>query len=315
MKLAFQYQRLTRGPGRDRFLRLAQGYHGDTLGAVGVGGIEVFHRIFGPIVVPGVGVTPPYRGRGVDEPAALARALAELDQVLDRDGDSLAAVVVEPLIQGAAGMLTHVPGYLRELVARCRARGLLVIVDEVATGFGRTGPLFACEVEDVEPDLMCVAKGLTAGYLPLAATLTRSHVYEAFLGDRAEGRHFFHGHTFTANPLACAVAIESLRMFSDDATRHYAGLGDRLQDAIERHIHPLAAVKEVRRVGAMVGIELEPGASGDLRGAQVCERVRADGVILRPLGNVVVWMPPLGLADEDVTLLAEATARAIAASS
>lgn len=309
LKLAFQYQQLTGAPKRRRFLHLTDGYHGDTLGAVGVGGIEVFHRIFGPIVVAGHAIRPPYRGPGVDEVAALADALDALDRALAERGDEFAAVVVEPLIQGAAGMRTHVPGYLAELVQRCRSRGLLVIVDEVATGFGRTGRMFACEHEDVRPDLLCVAKGLSGGYLPLAATLSTARVYEAFLGDTVEGRHFFHGHTFTANPLACAVAIASLELLRDETLARVETLASALGRAADR-LRAMPEVLEVRQVGAMVGIELRPGET-PLRGARTCRAARELGVVLRPLGDVIVWMPPLSLTLDELEIIEETTRSAI----
>jgi adenosylmethionine-8-amino-7-oxononanoate aminotransferase len=305
LKLAFQYQRLIGQGGRTTFLHLAQGYHGDTLGAVGVGGIEVFHRVFGPLIVPGVPISPPYRRRGADDAAVLAAALAELDRVLEARGPELAAFVVEPLIQGAAGMLTHVPGYLREAAARCKAHGVLLIVDEVATGFGRTGTMFACEQEGVTPDLLCVAKGLTGGYLPLAATLATDAIYQAFLGERRDGKHFFHGHTFTANPLACAVALASLDLLQGGVLGGVPAKARRLGALLASEIVPLAGVAEVRQVGMMVGIELRD--QDPLAGVAVCDRVREHGVILRPLGNVVVWMPPLSLTEEDSFLLASAT--------
>lgn len=309
LKLAFQFQRLSGHGTRQRFLHLTQGYHGDTLGAVGVGGIEVFHRVFGPMIVPGVAIEPAYQRAGADPAALLSAAMRRLEEVLERQGHELAAVVLEPLIQGAAGMLTHVPGYLRAVVDRCRAAGLIVIVDEVATGFGRTGDMFACSLEGVAPDIMCVAKGLTGGYLPLAATLASERIYQAFLGPRLEGRHFFHGHTFTANPLACAVAVESIGLLEATTLANGRRAAARLAGLVESGIVGLAGVKEVRQVGLMFGIELEH--DDPLAGVRVCDTARTHGVILRPLGNVVVWMPPLSISELECELLADATRRSI----
>jgi len=308
LKLAFQYCHLTGRPDRRRFLHLSQSYHGDTLGAVGVGGIEVFHRVYGAIVLPGIAVETPFRPRaeGLSDGEKLELGLAAVDRALDEHGDEIAAFVVEPLIQGAAGMLTHPSGYLRGVRERCTERGIPLIVDEVATGFGRTGTLFACEQEGVVPDLLCLAKGISGGYLPLAATLTTDAIYEAFLGARSELKHFFHGHTYTANPLACAVGLESLQLVRESG---FAALGDRLQRGLDgldsKHI------LEIRRVGSMVGIELGPFPVERFVGSLVCERARSYGVILRPLGDVIVWMPPLTVTDPEIDLLASATRQAI----
>lgn len=308
LKLAFQYCHLTGQTARRRFLHLSQSYHGDTLGAVGVGGIEIFHRVYGPLVHPGIPVPSPYVPvtESCGNEQDLISGLVALDRVLDAHGPEIAAFIVEPLIQGAAGMLTHPPGYLRAVSSRCRERGILLIVDEVATGFGRTGSLFAVQQEAVLPDFLCLGKGISGGYLPLAATLTTHEVYEAFLGERRELKHFFHGHTYTANPLACAAAIASLDL---TMRSEYEALGGRLEPALRRirsrHIH------EVRHVGSMVGIELAPHPPESFLGSQICERARAYGVILRPLGDVIVWMPPLSITDEEIDRLAVATERAI----
>jgi adenosylmethionine---8-amino-7-oxononanoate aminotransferase len=300
LKQSFQYWYLRGRPQKRRFIRIGDAYHGDTLGAVGVGGIELFHRIFGPLLVQSL---------AVPSPAVESRSLAMLEEMLERHADEVAALVMEPLVQGAAGMLLHPAGYLRTARELCTRYGVHLIVDEVATGFGRTGTLFACEQEGVSPDFLCLAKGIAGGYLPLAATLSTEEIYEAFLGERLS--QFFHGHTFTANPLACAVGLESLLLLQEEslpnARRHTEALAQRLSQ-----IAALTAVEAVRRCGWMVGIELR--AQGErLLGAEVCLAARRNGVILRPLGNVVVWMPPLSLSLPEMELLAEATSAAIAA--
>ena len=302
LKQSFQYWQLRGRPSKQRFLRLGEAYHGDTLGAVGVGGIDVFHRIFGPLLVQSIPIPTP---AGTDGSEALARLAGELE----RRADEIAAFVFEPLIQGAAGMLVHPPGFLASAVELCRRFGVHVILDEVATGFGRTGTLFACEQENVQPDFLCLAKGISGGYLPLAATLTTEEVYSAFLGRRAEMKHFFHGHTYTANPLACAVGVESLRLLQESTLSNAKARLPEVAAALER-ISTLAGVKEIRRVGMMVGIELE-AKDGRFLGAEVCDRVRQHGVILRPLGDVVVWMPALTLNATELTLLEQATTASI----
>jgi adenosylmethionine-8-amino-7-oxononanoate aminotransferase len=215
-------------------------------------------------------------------------------------------------------MLTHPPGFGAGVQALCREHGVLMIVDEVATGFGRTGTMFACEQEDLEPDFLCVAKGMTGGYLPLAATLAREEIFEAFLGECSEMKAFFHGHTYTANPLACAVAIESISMLEEGVLERGKDLAGYLGRLLREFVEPMEHVGSVRRRGLMIGIELvEDRASGrafpveQFRGARVCDAARGHGVILRPLGDVVVWMPPFCMSRDEADLLASATMRAI----
>ena len=302
LKQSFQYWQLRGRTSKQRFLRLGDAYHGDTLGAVGVGGIDLFHRVFGPLLVQSIAVPSP---AFTDGTASLARLESEL---ASRAGE-IAAFVLEPLIQGAAGMFVHPKGYLARVAELCRAHDVHLIVDEVATGFGRTGTLFACEQEQVSPDFLCLAKGISGGYLPLAATLTTEEVYSAFLGARAELKHFFHGHTYTANPLACAVGLESLALLRESTLPNAQARIPELSAALAR-IAGLPGVAGVRQVGMMAGIDLVPRESRAL-GVDVCDRVRRHGVILRPLGDVVVWMPPLTLTTGDLGLLERATASAL----
>jgi adenosylmethionine-8-amino-7-oxononanoate aminotransferase len=303
LKQSFQYWQLVGRPSKRKFLRLGDAYHGDTLGAVGVGGIELFHRVFGPLLVDSIAIPSP----SIDPSASLARLERELER-----SDDIAAFVLEPLVQGAAGMLLHPRGFLRQVVELCRAHDVHLIIDEVATGFGRTGLMFACEHEDVSPDFLCLAKGISGGYLPLAATLTTEAIYSAFLGARTELKQFFHGHTYTANPLACAVGLESLAMLREESLPNAQRQIPLMEQALRR-ISELDQVREVRQCGLMAGIELHARA-GQLLGATVCERARESGVLLRPLGDVVVWMPPLSITAEDLALLERATLSAIQAS-
>jgi adenosylmethionine-8-amino-7-oxononanoate aminotransferase len=302
LKQSFQYWQLRGRGSKQRFLRLGDAYHGDTLGAVGVGGIDLFHRVFGPLLVQSIAVPSPAFSDG-------AASLAALETELSSRAEEIAAFVLEPLIQGAAGMLVHPKGYLARAAELCREHDVHVIVDEVATGFGRTGTLFACEQERVSPDFLCLAKGISGGYLPLAATLTTEEVYSAFLGARAELKHFFHGHTYTANPLACAVGLESLALLRESTLPNAQARIPEVSAALAR-IAQLPGVAGVRQVGMMAGIDLVPRESRAL-GVEVCDRVRRHGVILRPLGDVVVWMPPLTLTTGDLGLLERATASAL----
>jgi adenosylmethionine-8-amino-7-oxononanoate aminotransferase len=304
LKIAFQYQQQRGRPARRKFLALTDAYHGDTVGAVSLGGIDLFHQIFHPLLFAVERVPPTVE--------ALERAFAQ-------HGAELAAFVVEPLVQGAAGMRLQPPGFLAAARALCTQHDVLLVCDEVATGFGRTGTLFACEQERVSPDLLCLAKGISGGYLPLAATLATDEVYGAFLAPYAAQRTFFHGHTYTGNPLACAAGIASLDVFERD--RVLARLPStiaRLAAALAARVAPLAHVGEVRQRGLMVGIELvrdrargEAYGYEEAIGARVCRAVRRRGVILRPLGPVVVLLPPLSITDGEVDRLVDAAAASI----
>jgi adenosylmethionine---8-amino-7-oxononanoate aminotransferase len=298
LKMAFQYWR-QRGEDRRRFVALRMAYHGDTIGSVSVGGIDLFHAMYEPLLFETLKAEP-------GDVHAMDRLLA------DHRGD-VAAVIMEPLVQGAAGMLLHPPGYLRAVRELCDRHGVLLILDEVATGFGRTGRMFACEHEGVAPDLMCVAKGITGGYLPLAATLATEEIYEGFLGEHEEFRTFFHGHTYTGNPLACAAALATLDIFREERTL------DRLQpkiDLLAELLQPVwahPAVRQVRRRGFMVGIELVPHPLPERIGHRVALEARRRGAIIRPLGDVVVLMPPLSISHEDLRRLVGITAEAVEA--
>ena len=322
LKQAFQYWALKGRPERRHFVHLGDAYHGDTLGAVGVGGIALFHKIFGPLIVAGIQAPPPvtYPNRErLSETEIRDRALSAMRGILAERGHEIAAVIVEPLVQGAAGMLVHPPGYLRGVAELCREHDVLLIADEVATGFGRTGTMFACDQEGVSPDLLCLAKGITGGYLPLAATLSTERIYEAFLGERREYKTFFHGHTYTGNPLACAAALASLDLFEErKVLEHVAHMSRRLAGLLAERFAPLGVVGDIRQKGMMVGIELVADRATaqmfpveQFRGVAVCRAARKHGVILRPLGDVIVWMPPLSLTDGDAELLADATRAAI----
>jgi adenosylmethionine-8-amino-7-oxononanoate aminotransferase len=317
LKMAYQYWRQSGRPEKRKFAALAEAYHGDTLGSVSVGGIELFHERFEDLLFDVVRIPAPhaYRWAGGD---VFAESLSQAEQILSDHAHELAALVVEPLVQGAAGMWLQPRGWLAGIAALCRKHDILLVCDEVATGFGRTGTLFAVEQEAVAPDLLCVAKGLTGGYLPLAATLATDRIYEAFLGTATEGKTFFHGHTYTGNPLACAVALANLGLFESEQTLlKMQPAMDALAKGLER-ISALAHVGEVRRRGMMVGIELTSDKAsradypyGDRVGFQVCLAARADQVLIRPLGNVLVLMPPLSVTVEEVELICAAVERAI----
>jgi len=309
IKMAFQAQ-TQRGRTRPYYVHVAEGYHGDTLGAVSVGGIDLFHETYRPILletrmIPSPGILE----AGETRADRAAVVLAELRALLEREGDQVCALVVEPMVQAAGGMLTHDASFLRGCRALADEFGALLVADEVATGIGRTGRMWAVEHAGITPDLLTCGKGLTAGYLPLSAVLATEEVYAAFLGSPASGRTFFHGHSYTANPLCCAAAIANLDLMSARGTVDRA---DRVGDLIGEWTAPLAddeRVVEVRRIGTMTGIEVR--SVGDRTGFAVCQEARRNGVWVRPLGDVVVLMPPLAIGDEDLKTLVDTVTAAI----
>jgi len=324
LKMAYQFHAQSHDAElrrRDVFVAFSNAYHGDTLGSVSLGGIDLFHQVYGPLLfeVRRAPAPDPYhKAFGGDVAAHEQQCLDALRQIFEDCEGRLAALVVEPLMQGAAGMIRHSADYLRRAASLCREYGGLLIVDEVATGFGRSGRMFACDEAEVVPDLMCLAKGLTGGVLPLAATLASERVYEGFLGRYDEFRTFFHGHSYTGNPLACAAAIGSLDVFQQEAVL------DRLKlrlSQLGEHMEALSQlphVGDVRRLGVMCGIELvrdrSTGEAWDLSlqvGYQVAEAAMAHGVLVRPLGNVVVLMPPLSITEDELDLLCGAVGLAI----
>ncbi len=299
VKMAFQYHQQRGDTGRTRFIRMRDAYHGDTLGSVSVGGIDLFHATYKPLLF--------------DTLAAEPGDVDQMEGLLSAHEGEIAAVMMEPLIQGAAGMLVHPDGYLSAVRELCDRHGALLICDEVATGFGRTGTMFAVEQEGVVPDFLCLAKGITGGYLPLAATLTTEAVYKAFLGAPAEAKTFFHGHTYTGNPVACAVALANLDVFERERTV------ERLQPKIaliRRWLDEVAAlpgVAEVRSRGVMVGIDLGEHDPELRVGHRVTLEARKRGALVRPLGDVVVLMPPLAIGETELETLLDITARSITA--
>jgi adenosylmethionine-8-amino-7-oxononanoate aminotransferase len=319
LKMALQFWQQSGHPERRRFAALGEAYHGDTVGAVSLGGMGLFHGIFRELLFEVIRLPAPHAYRWKETTPPLEHCLTAARSLFEAHGNELAALVVEPLVQGAAGMIVHPPGFLAGLAALCKEFDVLLIVDEVATGFGRTGTMFAVEQEGVYPDFLCVAKGLTGGYLPLAATLATERVYAAFLGPFGSSRTFFHGHTYTGNPLACAAALANLDLFAcGDVLGRARSLAEMLAGHLAR-IATLPHVGEVRQRGLMIGVELVedrasavPYAYEARMGHRVCLALRARGVILRPLGNVVVMMPPLALSDAECDLLGEAVYDAIA---
>jgi adenosylmethionine-8-amino-7-oxononanoate aminotransferase len=301
LKMAFQYwhQRGGQHARRTSFVSLRDAYHGDTLGAVSVGGLDLFHAAYSPLL---------FDAHRVDPGDA-----DQLECVLDFHSEELAAVIVEPLVQGAAGIRVQPPAYLRRVRELCDRHDIFLICDEVATGFGRTGTMFACERERVAPDFLCLGKGLTGGYLPLAATLTTERVYEGFLGAPEDARTFFHGHTFTGSPLACAAALANLDAFEAEHTLLRLQPKIRLLGELLRQAARMPEVAEVRGSGFMAGIDLGEHDPRVRLGHRVTLEARRRGAIVRPLGDVIVLMPPLAISKADLRRLVEIVVESIRA--
>lgn len=323
LKMAVQYWQLRRpeaGP-KNTFLHLKLAYHGDTVGAVSVGNIDLFHGRFKSLLFPTAEADPPYCYRcplSLTFPSCQMACLDPIEQILKKRHRELAGFIIEPLVQAAAGMLTSPPGYLKRVRELCTKYDVLLIADEVATGFGRTGKMFACQHEGVTPDLMAISKGLTGGYMPLAATLTTDEIYQAFLGKYEDFKTFFHGHSFTGNPLGCAVALANLEVFKKDNTL------SRLQPKIKtmaRLLQPLRQlphVGDIRQKGFVAAIELvedkktrKPYPLVARIGHRVCKIARQSGLLLRPLGNIIMLVPPLSITRTELRRMVKTVRAAI----
>jgi adenosylmethionine-8-amino-7-oxononanoate aminotransferase len=322
LRMAAQYWQLRGAPRRTRFLTLTESYHGDTVGSVSLGYSEMFHRHLKPLLFPVLKADPPHLfrfHRGMEADAAQAVAIAAARDLIVASRDELAALIVEPMMQGAAGMWNHSADYLRTVTQLAREAGALVIFDEVAVGFGRTGKMFACQHAALSPDLMCLGKGITGGYLPLAATLASEAIFEAFLGEPHEYRTFYYGHTYTGNPLAAAAALANLGIFRDERViERVQPLIAQMREGLAQRFGAHPRVADLRQVGLMVGIEVmaDPKSrtaypSQALTGARIARAARSRGVAIRPLGDVIVLMPPLSIAPDELDLLLSATREAL----
>ena len=324
LKIAFQFWKQKKnGRSKHTFLSFTNAYHGDTIGSVSLGGIDLFHEIYGPLLFPVYRAPYPYCYRCPLErsyPSCAMACLNRVEDILSVHHEEIAALVIEPMIQGAAGMITSPKGYLKGIRDLTKKYGVLLIADEVATGFGRTGRMFACEHEAISPDILCLAKGITGGYLPLAATLTTEEIFNAFLGEYEEKKTFFHGHSYTGNPLACAAAVANLKVLKEERVlEKLRGKIQFLSEALKEY-EGLEHVGDIRQLGMMVGIELvvdkttkeEYPYEGKI-GIKVIQEVRRRGLILRPLENVIVLMPPLGISMDELSEILSITYQSIKA--
>ena len=323
VKMAFQYWK-NQGKEFNRkksFLSLRNGYHGDTIGSVSTGGIDLFHEIYRPLLFPVYKAPSPYCYRcelGLTPDSCDLACAREAERIIGEHASEICAMVMEPLVQGAGGILVAPRGYLAHVANACNKFDVLLIADEVAVGFGRTGTMFACEQENVSPDITALGKGLTGGYLPLAATLATEEIFQAFTGDYEEYRTFFHGHTYTGNPLACAASLANLDIFKED--RVIDALPPKIEllrkemDSLLTHPN----VGDIRQSGLMAGIELvadkkekTPFSPGYRLGHRIAMQCRKHGVIIRPLGDVLVLMPPLSISYDEITLLVHAVEQSL----
>jgi len=319
IKMAFQYQKQAKdgNPKKEKFISLKNAYHGDTIGAVSVGGIELFHSIYEPLLFKTYKAEAPYCYRCAfkkEYPSCNMECVAALEELMYQHCQEVTAFIIEPLVQGAAGIIVQPPGYLKKVRELCTKYDILMIADEVAVGFGKTGKMFACEHEDVNPDIMALGKGITGGYMPLAATLTTEKIYKAFLGEYHELKTFYHGHTYTGNPLACSVAIANLDVFEKEKVIETIKPKIKHLEGLLKEFRDLEHVGDIRQCGFMVGIELvknkdtkEPYPIADRMGYKVILEARKHGVIIRPLGDVIVLMPPLSITLDQLTKLCEVT--------
>jgi len=321
LKMSFQYWQHNGKPEKTKFVYLENGYHGDTLGAVSVGGIDLFHSIFKPLLFETYKAPSYYCYRcplGKEYPSCEIACAKEIEKILKGHHSEVCAVILEPFVQAAGGMIVAPEGYLKMIREYCDRYDVLMILDEVATGFGRTGKMFACQHEEITPDIMVLGKGMTGGYLPLSATITNQKVYDAFLGDYDEFKTFFHGHSYAGNPMSCAAALGNLEVFKKHKTL------ERMQEKVEcfeqelKEFEGLKHVGNVRSKGLMAGIELvedkelkKPYELSKKMGWKIAEIAIQNEVIIRPLGNVVVLMPPLGIDTVDLKKLMKVTYRAI----
>jgi adenosylmethionine-8-amino-7-oxononanoate aminotransferase len=323
LKMAFQYWLHRNRPEKQTFLSLTHSYHGDTMGSVSLGGIDLFHEVFRPLLFRTLKAPAPYCYRcvvGEAYPECSMACLGDMGDTLEAHASEIAAVVIEPLVQAAGGIIVHPPGYVSGVRELCNRYGVLMIADEVATGFGRTGEIFACVHEGVVPDILCLSKGITNGYMPLAVTLATEEIFNAFLGEFKDRKTFFHGHSYTGNPLACSAALASLDLFETEGTiSAVQAKASTMKRELEK-IAALAHVGEVRCRGLVAGIELvkdkpskEPYPWEDKIGWAVAYKAREKGVILRPLGNVVVLMPPLSITEQHLCQLLDITKTCIIA--
>ncbi|WP_028392375.1 adenosylmethionine--8-amino-7-oxononanoate transaminase [Bacillus cihuensis] len=313
LKIAYQYWQntnLDKYKNKHTFISLDDAYHGDTIGSVSVGGMDLYHRIFEPLLFKRVSLPTPhtYRMTEFDHAEDVKNfCLQRLESLLQEKADEIAGIIIEPLVQGAAGIITHPSGFLKGVENLCRKYNVLLICDEVAVGFGRTGTMFACEQEEVVPDILCVGKGITGGYMPLAATITSQKIFDAFLGEKEEHKTFYHGHTYTGNQLSCSVALKNIQLMEETALikkvqKNASFVNEQLQD-----LYKLDIVGDIRQRGLMVGIEIVQDRETktifpiqENKLDNIVLAARQKGLIIRQLDQVLTFMPVLAMSQNEL---------------
>ncbi|WP_247600269.1 adenosylmethionine--8-amino-7-oxononanoate transaminase [Priestia flexa] len=311
LKMAFQYQYQTGHKEKTRFMCFTDGYHGETIGALSVGSLDLYAQIYNPMLMDTIRIEAPdcYRcPYGKTRDSCQVECFVQAEKAFEKHGHETCAMIVEPILQGAAGMRIYPPRYLQKLRALCDEYGVLLIADEIATGFGRTGKMFACDYAEITPDIMCISKGLTGGYMPMAITITSNQIYKAFYAEYKEGKAFMHSHTYSGNPLACSAALAVVNILKHDkvlekASVRAAYLNRRINEALLDHPH----VGEIRDIGLIHAVELvknkktkEPFSSEHRIGYQIYKAALKKGLILRPLGDVLYFNPPLTIDEEEL---------------
>ena len=309
LKMAFQYWLLKGKPNKNKFICLKDGYHGDTLGAVSVGGIDLFHSTFEPLL---------FESFKINSYDSTEKMINELELILKDKHEEIAGFILEPYVQAAGGMKVADDGYLSTVRTLCDKYDILLILDEVATGFGRTGKMFACEHDAITPDMLILGKGLTGGYLPLSATITTNEIFETFLGDYEELKAFFHGHSYSGNPLSCAAAIANIEIFEEEKTLESLKEKIAIFEDELKEFKGLSNVASIRNKGLMAGIDLKLNVDEDVSysikdriGKKVCENAMKDGVLIRPLGDTIVLMPPISIKPDELKKLTRTVYKSI----
>ncbi|KWW17530.1 adenosylmethionine-8-amino-7-oxononanoate aminotransferase [Peribacillus simplex] len=324
LKVAYQYwQNIDPNKHRhkNKFVSLDEAYHGDTVGAVSVGGMDLYHRIFKPLLFERISVPSPHAYHMTeygDQEAVKNHCLNELEKLLQQQAAQIAGLIIEPLVQGAAGIITHPDGFLKEVEMLCKQYDVLLICDEVAVGFGRTGTMFACEQEDVVPDIMCMGKGITGGYMPLAATIMNDRIFQSFLGEREEHKTFYHGHTYTGNQLACALALKNIELMEERGLIHDIQKKARQLTKKLQALYELPIVGDIRQRGLMIGVEIvkdrhtkETFSLQENVVSGIINKARGNGLIIRELGPVITMMPILAMSEEELNAMVDTVYRSI----
>jgi len=321
LKMAYQYWLQSGFSDKNKFIALKNSYHGDTLGAVSVGGVDVYHKLYRPLLFDVFQADSPYCYRcpaGQDQKSCNIECINSVEQILEKHADEIAGIIVEPLVQGAGGMIIYPPEYLVKLKKLCEKYNILFIDDEVAMGFGRTGKMFAFEHTNIVPDIVCVAKGITAGYLPLSATLATDKIYQAFYDDYNKLKTFFHGHSFTGNPLAAAIAVENLKIFEEEKIIESIQPKIKCLKACLEKFRDIECVGDVRHIGMIGAVEIvknkttkEPYAFEERIGYKIYKEALKLGAIVRPLGSVIYFMPPYIITEEELQRLTDIAVKAL----